>query len=290
MASGKEGRTAALSGADEADWRTLNRANWDERVPVHLGPGSDYEFAALRAGNKRLRIVDDELGPVAGLRVLHLQCHIGTDTLALAQRGAEVVGLDFSTPAIAAARGLAAELGLADRVRFIEADVYDAPSAIPEPGGFDRVFVTFGAIPWLPDIRAWAKVVAHFLKPGGSFYFAEGHPVALAFDDSTAVPPDRRPGFYMPYLGRARQIEVDPRDYADPTARLQNATTHQWLHPLGDVVTALIELGLRLDWLHEHDAIPWRMFDCLVRDEAGLYRWPDKPWLPLSYSLSASRP
>ncbi len=271
------------------DWHALNRANWDERVPVHLGPGSDYEFASLRAGTKRLRIVDDELGPVAGLRVLHLQYHIGTDTLALVQRGAEVVGLDFSAPAIAAARDLAAEVGLGDRARFVEADVYDAPAAIPEPGAFDRVFASFGAIPWLPDIRAWARVVAHFLKPGGSFYFAEGHPAALVFDD-LARATDGRPGFHAPYLGRTRLVVDEASDYAGPTARLRNTVTHQWLHPLGDVVTALIEAGLRLDWLHEHDAIVWRMFECLVQDAAGLYRWPDKPWLPLAYSLSAPRP
>ncbi len=272
---------------DEPDWRRLNRANWDERVGIHLNaPG--YRLAPLRAGRGRLRLVEDELGPVAGLRVLHLQCHFGADTLALAQRGAEVTGLDFSAPAIEAARALAAELGLSARARFVQADLYDAPTAIPEPAAFDCVFVTWGAIPWLPDIRAWAKVVAHFLKPGGFSYFAEGHPAALVFDDSTGAP-GSRPGFFMPYLGRTKLIDTDPRDYADPNARLVNATTHQWLHPIGDVVTALIDAGLRLDWLHEHDAVVWRMFDCLVEDEAGLYRWPDKPWLPLSYSLRATR-
>lgn len=271
----------------EAEWRRLNRANWDERVGVHLGPHG-YDLRALRAGRGQLCIVADELGPVDGLRVLHLQCHIGTDSLALAQRGAEVVGLDFSPAAIEAARGLAAEFGLAHRVRFVAADVYDAPTAIPEPGAFDCVFVTWGTICWLPDIRTWATVVARFLKAGGFFYFAEVHPVALVFDDSAGMP-GGWPGFFMPYLGRAPLIVIDSHDYADPTARLANATTHQWLHPLSDVVTALIEAGLRLDWLHEHDRVPWRMFDCLVRDAAGLYRWPNRPWLPLAYSLRATR-
>jgi SAM-dependent methyltransferase len=270
----------------EADWRRLNRANWDERVGVHLGPRG-YDLHALRAGRGRLRIVEDELGPVASLRILHLQCHIGTDSLALAQRGAEVVGLDFSPAAIEAARSLATELGLSHQVRFVTADVYDALTAIPEPGAFDGVFVTWGTICWLPDIRAWAKVVARFLKPGGFFYFAEGHPAALVFADSVGT--GGWPGFFMPYLGRAPLIEADPHDYADPEARFANAITHQWLHPLGDVVTALLGAGLRLDWLHEHDRVPWRMFNCLVQDEASLYRWPDQPWLPLAYSLRAYR-
>src|SRR5208282_4791 len=121
----------------EADWRNANRANWDERVAVHLGPGG-YDLTDLRAGRGRLhRIEEAELPPLAGKRVLHLQCHFGADSLRLAQRGATVVGLDFATAAIDAARALADELGLADRARFIEADVHDAPHAIPPPHGLD---------------------------------------------------------------------------------------------------------------------------------------------------------
>ncbi|HUN41698.1 MAG TPA: methyltransferase [Acetobacteraceae bacterium] len=274
--------------SDDPDWRRLNRANWDERVAVHLGPGG-YDLRDLRAGRGRLRIVEGELGPVDGLRMLHLQCHVGHDTLALVQRGATVVGLDFSPAAIAAASQLADELGLADRAHFVLSDVYDAPAAIPEPMSFDCVFATWGTIPWLPDIGGWARVVVHFLKPGGFFYFAEGHPLALVLDDA-AVDGKGRPAFALPYFGCEPFVATDPRDYADPTARLTNATTHQWLHPLGDVISALIGAGLRLDWLHEHSVVPWRMFDCLVPDDEELYRWPDKPWLPLAYSLRATRP
>ena len=124
--------------------REANRANWDERVGVHLGPGG-YDLSALRAGRGHLHeIEENELGDVRGLRVLHLQCHFGCDSLTLAQRGAEVVGLDFSRSAIEAARKLAAELGLTARARFVEADLYEAPTAVAEPASFDRVFVTLG--------------------------------------------------------------------------------------------------------------------------------------------------
>jgi len=200
-----------------------------------------------------------------------------------------VVGLDFSGAAIAAARGLAEELGLVERVRFVEADLYDAPAAIPQPGAFDLVYVTWGAIGWLPDIRRWAEIVAHFIKPGGALYLAEGHPAALVFDD-LAPPHGGLPGWFVPYfLGEALELD-DPTDYADPSARLQNARSYSWMHPLGEVVTALIEAGLTLRWLHEHDAVPWRMFKLLVEGADGLYRWPDKPWLPLGFSLRAERP
>ena len=272
----------------EPDWYRANQANWNERVDVHMAPGG-YALQDLRAGRGRLHTIEEaELPPVAGKRVLHLQCHFGADSLRVAQRGAEVVGLDFSPAAITAARALADELGLADRVHFIEADVYDAPQAIPLPHGFDLVFVTWGAITWLPDIARWARIVATMLRPGGQLYLAEGHPVAYVFDDEIRAA-EGRPGFFAPYFLRDPIVADDPRDYADPQARLANARTYNWIHPLGDVVTSLIASGLTLDWLHEHDAVTWRMFECLVEDATGLCRWPDRPWLPLAFSILATR-
>ena len=271
-----------------SDWRAINRANWDERVRVHLGPGG-YNLTPLRQGTARLNAIEEaELGPVDGLRVLHLQCHFGHDILTLAQRGAEVVGLDFSAPAIAAARALTAELGLDTRARFVEADLYDAPAAIPEPRSFDLVFVTWGAITWLPDIRRWAEIVAHFLKPGGALYLAEGHPTALVFDDERRLA-DGNPGYFLPYFQREPLVYDNATDYMDRAARLENSRQVSWMHPLGSTVTALLDAGLRLEWLHEHDAVTWQMFAALVEGQDGLFRWPDKPWLPLSFSLRAVR-
>ena len=272
-----------------ADWRAANRANWDERVQVHLGAGG-YDLAPLRAGRGRLNAIEEmELGSVDGLRVLHLQCHFGRDTLTLAQRGAEVVGLDFSQPAIAKARELASELKLESRARFVEADLYDAIAEIPQAHLFDLVYVTWGAITWLPDIRRWAEIVGHFLKPGGALYLAEGHPAALVFDDARRLA-DGMPGYFAPYFQREPVVTEDPTDYVDHAARLRNATQYNWMHPIGSVVTALLDAGLRLDWFHEHDAATWKMFGALVEGPDGLYRWPDKPWLPLSFSLRAILP
>ena len=112
-----------------------------------------------------------------------------------------MVGLDFSAPGVRAARGLATELGLDGRARFVEADLYDAPAAIREPAAFDLVYVTWGAIYWLPDIRRWAEIVAFFLRPGGTLYLAEGHPSALVFDDA-APKHGPMPGWFAPYFDR----------------------------------------------------------------------------------------
>src|SRR6516225_4245578 len=134
--------TGAVVVSNESAWRAINRAHWDEKVGIHLGPRG-YDLTALREGHGRFYPIEEaELGPVAGKRVLHLQCHFGSDTLKFAQRGANAVGLDFSADAIAAAQRLAGELGLADRAHFVLADLYNAPAAIAEPAGFDIVFVS----------------------------------------------------------------------------------------------------------------------------------------------------
>ena len=93
----------------------------------------------------------------------------------------------------------------------------------------------------------------------------------------------------MPYFLDGPLIEDDARDYADTTAVVNNARTMS-SHPIASVITGLIDAGLHLDWLHEHDAIAWQLFSCLTKGSDGLYRWPDKAWLPLAYSLQATRP
>ena len=271
------------------NWRELNQANWDERVGIHLNAPNAYDLGPLRAGTDRLDpIAAEVLGPVDGKRVLHLQCHFGMDSLILAQSGASAVGLDFSPPAVETATSLAAELGLADRARFVEANVYDALTALPEPGAFDRVFVSWGALCWLPDIAEWARIVAAFLAPGGFLALAEGHPAAYVFDSETATT-NGMPGWFAPYLGRQPHVDEVTKDYADPNARLRNARTVEFLHPLSDVIGGLMNAGLRLERFQEHDSVTWRMFDILVKRAPHEFAWPDKPWLPLSYSLRAAK-
>jgi SAM-dependent methyltransferase len=267
-----------------------NRQFWDERAAVHLAPGG-YDLAPLRSGRGTLGgLVEREFAEVAGdiqgKRIIHLQCHFGLDSLTLAQRGAEVVAIDFSPDAVQAGRTLAKEVGLADRVRFVECNLYDAPIAVGEAGTFDFAFVTWGAIYWLPSIENWARVVAGFLKPGGRLYLAEGHPCALVFDDLAAGLAGR-PGWYAPYFETEAIEYEDTGDYANPEAKLTHTRSFTWLHPIGATVSALSCAGLTLNFLREHDGVPWQMFRCLTAHVDGMYRWPDRPWLPLAYSLAA---
>lgn len=273
------------------DWLDANRAQWDERVPLHVA-SEFYDQSRLRAGHGELYPIEEaELAALfpeglEGKRILHLQCHFGADSLVLAQRGATVVGLDFSMPAIRAARELATEVGLADRTRFIHANIYDARHMLPEPESFDLVYTTWGTIGWLPDVAEWARIIEWFLKPGGQLYFADGHPAAFVFEGDAGGDPV----ITYPYDTQGVVDEIDDTtDYAVEGAVLENTKTFEWMHPLGDTVSALIATGLRLDFLHEHYELPWRMFGTLEPTGTGLFRWPDKRWLPLGMSLSATR-
>lgn len=273
-----------------------NQANWDERVQLHLDPANlMYDVSALKAGTETLDILEEKelgefFGSLAGKRVLHLQCHFGMDTLILAQRGAEVVGVDFSSKAIATARTLADACGLAGRSRFVECNLYDAPQAVGEPAAFDLVYATWGALCWLHDIAAWGRVVAHFLRPGGAAYIADGHPSASVFDDQGEGGHGTWPGWLVPYFSTEPITFDESEDYANPTVPLQNCRQHAWQHTLSGIVMALISQGLSLRMLREHPAITWQMFSCLMKDQDGMYRWPDKPWLPLAFSLVAEKP
>src|SRR5437763_10498553 len=159
-------------------YRAVNLANWEQRAPAHAA-SPDYAFDRFVADPGYLsdvvRFDRPRLGDLSGLRGLHLQCHIGTDTLSLARLGARMTGLDFSPAALTEARRLAAATGT--DIDYVQSDVYDAPAALGDVPPFDFVFTGIGAICWLPDIRRWAGVVADLLRPGGRLLMREGHPV-----------------------------------------------------------------------------------------------------------------
>lgn len=263
---------------DAVDWRGLNRANWDARVPVHL---EFYDIDGFRAGADPLRPFEvAEAGDVTGKRLVHLQCHIGLDTLSWARRGALVTGLDFSPPALEAARSLAADLGIG--ASFVTADVYDAEAAL-NGQRFDVVYTGTGALVWLPDIPRWAKVVAGLLEPGGFLYLVEGHPFAQILDceQGQTVAQD--------YFDERAQVEDYPYSYTGGPA-LEHTRNVQFQHPIGTIVTALAEAGLRIDFLREHDFDAFQRWESLER-EGGEYRLPaGRPRVPLMFSLRATRP
>jgi SAM-dependent methyltransferase len=218
---------------------------------------------------------------VSGKSLLHLQCHFGLDTMSWARLGAKATGVDFSQEAVATARSLAGELGIA--ADFVRSNVYDLPKNLD--GRFDVVFTSHGVLPWLPDLGRWAEVVAHFLKPGGVFYIVESHPFAQMFDDGIETPELR---IRYPYFRREPMRFEDDGSYADPKTVVRNKTTYEWMHPLGEIVNSLLAVGLRIESFREYPFCAWKMLPFMVRDEDGWWRLPDgREDVPLMFSLRA---
>ena len=268
------------------DWMPANRRNWDERAAIHAQNRTGfYPIDRLKAGEDILQPIEAaEIGDVASKRLIHLQCHIGLDTLCLARRGAIVTGLDFSPTAIAAALALASELGIP--AEFVESDVFGARERLS--GSFDLAFVTWGTICWLPNIERWAQVVASLLAAGGVLYLADAHPSALVLEEieGRILP-------HYPWRVSADKplIFEDAQTYTGDATELVEKRNYEWIHPLSAIITGLIEAGLQLEFLHEHERLPWKLFASMEPDGDRMFRLPETAVpIPLSFSLMARNP
>lgn len=264
-----------------------NRSLWEAWTRIHVA-GPFYDLEGFKAGGVRIRPYEIEMvGDVTGKSLLHLQCHFGIDTLSWARLGAHVTGADISPTALEMARSLADELGFPE-ARFVESNLYDLPAALD--GEFDIVYTSRGVLGWLPDIRGWASVVAHFVRPGGIFFITEAHPVMNVFENEGVAPGELRLAY--PYWEHETPLTFAVKgSYADPEADAGQQTEYSWDHGLGEIVTALIEAGLVIERLVEHPFLEWKV-DYLVED--GMGRWvlpPDAAGeLPLTFSLVARKP
>lgn len=262
-----------------------NRKHWDDLVPIHLR--SDfYNVQAFKAGESKLKPVESaELTDVRGKTMLHLQCHFGMDTLSWAMEGAQVTGVDFSEPAIEAARALSAETGI--EARFLVSDVYSLPENLDER--FDIVFTSYGVVFWLPDVKRWAEVAARFLQPGGTFYMVEFHPFSWIFDDAPDIT-----DFHVKYryfnTGEPFRFEQEGT-YADRDAKVENKLTYSWPHTLGDIVSSLIDAGLRIEFLHEFPFTTEKLwpFSEFV-DKRTVRLTKHDGCVPLLFSIKAAKP
>jgi SAM-dependent methyltransferase len=272
------------------EYLAVNRLNWDERAPAHAA-SPDYGVERFVADPEHLsdvvRFDLPRLGDVRGLDGIHLQCHIGTDTLSLHRLGARMTGLDLSPAALAEARRLAEQAGAA--IDFVEADTYSALDVLGRER-FDLVYTGIGALCWLPDVARWADVVTGLLRPGGRLFLREGHPVLWALADSR---PDGLLALEYPYFEHEQaQVWDDPGTYVETDAEFAHNVSHSWNHALGEIVTSLLDRGLVLTRLVEHDSVPWDALPGqMERLAGGEYRVRDRPErLPHSYTLEAVRP
>lgn len=261
-----------------------NLVNWNSRVRVHAESRFyDVEGWLLRAPGPPSREIE-ALGDLEGKTLVHLQCHFGMDTMQWARAGATVTGLDFSAAAIDEAVSLAKRAGLSERASFVCANVYDAPHVL-SGRRFDVVYVSLGALCWLPDVSAWGAVVADLLAPGGRLYLHDGHPFTSCFDDDGArviysyfEEPD------SPYVSDCAFTYTDGDE-------LSATRTYEWNHSIGEIVAALIGRGLVLDSLTEHDWTLFHRFPWLEETGSGLFVAPEhRPRIPLSFTVLAHAP
>lgn len=257
-----------------------NRSWWEERVAIHVASRL-YDLDRFRAGQSSLRDYEPaELGGVRGLELLHLQCHIGNDSLSWARLGARVTGYDFSPAALRAARELAREVGL--EARFVEGQVAEAADRLGRQ--FDVVYTGKGALTWLPQLGPWAEQLARLVRPRGLLYLVEFHPL----NDVMGADPE----FTGNYVDGEESVFDEPGDYAEPEALTESNRSHLWFHSLGEVVTEIARQGFHLELLRERCETYFQRFPApfLEQREPGLWVWPrGRPQLPLSYSLLARR-
>ena len=265
----------------------LNRLNWDERVDSHFNsPMYQAHIEDLKKGKHCMDpVLVERMGDVTGKKLIHLQCHMGMETLAWAQLGAESTGIDFSQPAIDRGRLLSAELNIP--AEFICTDLYSTPDHV-EANSFDIAFVSVGAILWLPDINEWASVVSKVLKPGGKLFMDEVHPLNHVLEQH-----DTEPILYAkyPYLHDAPLVFDEQGSYTDESAIFEHTKTLSWTHSISAVINALISNGLTIRAMHETAKCVWKRYESMTEVNPSHFELPD-PYtgkLPMLYTLIAEK-
>jgi SAM-dependent methyltransferase len=261
-----------------ADYIRINKKMWNDKTDVHV-KSSFYNVEGFRNTRNSLKEIElNQLGDVCGKSVLHLQCHFGMDSLSLASRGAIVTGIDLSDTSIEVAKQLSHEMNI--KAEFICCDLYDLKEHLDRK--FDIVFTSYGTILWLPDLKPWAEIVAHFLKPDGEFHFIEFHPFVYMFDhDFNRIE--------YSYFNSGPIVEETIGTYADRFAPLKNSSV-AWNHSLSEIFTALFHAGLQITLFEEFDYSPFNCFGNMKQFQPGKWRVNDlERIIPMVYGLKAEK-
>ena len=256
----------------------INKATWNDKVKVHA-KSDMYDLEAFKTGKSSLMSYELEaLGDVFGKSLLHLQCHFGQDTLSWSRMGAKCTGIDLSDEGIKLAQNLNDELKL--DAEFICCNVLDTSKYVKDT--FDIVFTSYGVIGWLPDLKPWGKMIAERLKKGGTFFMAEFHPIVWMFDYL-----DHKPIMKYGYMQDEVIYEEYEGTYADETSKMLSKE-YGWNHGISEVVNALIEAGLHIEYLKEFDESPYDVLPNLVKTDSEMFTTEEKLY-PLIFTLKASK-
>lgn len=252
---------------------------WNGWAKVHKDH-PNYGIERFLKGENRLSEIElAELGDVSGKSLLHLQCHIGVDSLSFSRMGADVTGIDFSEEAVKAAKDFAEKTGLS--AKFIQSNIYDIEEVLADQ--FDIVFTSYGVLAWLPDLEKWAKLIARYLKPGGVFFIAEFHPAHdMICEDGKNI----ENSYFN--TGSAKRFQ-NCGSYVDSEADFRHDSL-EWFHSLGEVVNSLIGAGLVIKSLKEYPFCPFEE-EHLVEKEPGHWVFRDLTVdFPMIFSIKAEKP
>ena len=264
---------------DDSEKMRTNRRRWNELADLH-SRSSYYDLESFKKGRSSLLPMErNELGDIRDKKVLHLQCHIGLDSISMAREGAKVTGVDFSEKAMEIAKELAEELDI--ETNFITANIYDLPDILEER--FDIVFASYGVLCWIPDLTRWFEVAKKMLVPGGFVYLVDGHPFADTLDnDSSDLV------CVYPYFNLSALMSDEEESYSGE--KVKNSKSFEWNHSVQEILEAVIDNGLHLDHLHEFPYGFWKRVKDLEKGEDGLWRFPDERSFPLTMSIKATLP
>ncbi|WP_194890878.1 class I SAM-dependent methyltransferase [Catenulispora pinisilvae] len=256
----------------------LNRLRWDELAGMH-GEDSVYRASAVVAGESSLGPIEtDLLGDVRGVRILHLQCHIGLDTISLARLGAEVTGVDFSETAVEKARAFAAAAGVA--ADFVVADAQDLPESLANR--FDIVFASHGVFHWIADADAWMRGVARCLAPGGRLVVVDFHNLYLMLGSADPIRLD------LPYATRKPLVVDAPNDYATGQSLSRSKGIWSMRSPV-QIANTAITAGLSVRQIAENFSHHHRGKDFMEHDGREYRVTADGVALPITFTLIAER-
>jgi len=264
--------------ATNKDYFKTNRSTWNEKVKVHA-KSAMYNLEAFKNGQTSLMHYElKALGDVTGKSLLHLQCHFGQDTLSWSRLGAKCVGVDLSDEGIKLAKQLNKELSL--DAEFVCCNVLDTSEHVNDT--FDIVFTSYGVIGWLPDLKPWGKMIAERLKQGGTFYMVEFHPIVWMFDYTKSKP-------VMTYGYKQNEVIYEEYEgtYADANSKMISKE-YGWNHGLSEVVNALIEAGLHIDYLNEYNESPYNVLPDLIKTKSGMFTTKHQLY-PLIFELKATK-
>ncbi len=252
-----------------------NRTAWNEMVEVHIDHPSYKMNEFLEGWNSLKEIELEDLGDVTGKELLHLMCQFGMDTLSWARKGANVTGVDISDNSIMHADELKKKIGF-DEAKFVRSDILELIGKLDKK--FDIVFQSYGTHCWLADLTKWAEVVAHHLKPGGTFYIIDDHPILILYETE-----------HERYLQKEPERYSGHPDYADSSYIIKNELV-EWQHPISEFVNCLVKAGLVIDEMHEYDKGYYQMYEDWVRKGDFWYPPDGSPRHPLMFSLKAHKP